>query len=304
MAPWLDLSEEVRAALEAGKPVVALESTVIAHGLPWPNNFETALAMEAKVRSSGALPATIGLVAGRAVVGLTAESIEQFAKGEEVSKASSRDIAGLMAKGESGATTVAATLVLAHAAGIKIMATGGIGGVHRNFNQTGDESTDLSVLGRVPVTVVASGAKCILDLPLTLERLETYGVAVAGYQTDEFPAFYFRDSGLKLDREVVDLAAAARLEHWTSMTRLGGLLLANPIPDEAALPREDIEELVHRAEREANSNGIEGKALTPFLLGRLAEYTQGQSLVANRVLLTANAALAGQIASRLPSYTD
>ncbi len=299
----LAISAEVRAALSERRAVVALESTIITHGMPYPANVETALALEAIVRAEGATPATIALLDGRIRVGLDAAELDRLAS-TPAAKASRRDLAPLLAAKASGGTTVAATMIVADRAGIPIFATGGIGGVHRGAETTFDVSADLIELGRTPVAVVCAGAKSILDIPKTLEVLETQGVPVLGYRTEKFPAFFARDSGRKLDRRMEtprELAVIVAMQR-----RLGfstGILIANPIAETDALPAADMEETIAAACRDADAAGISGKELTPFLLARIEQLTGGASLRANVALIRSNAALAAKIAvelSRLP----
>jgi pseudouridine-5'-phosphate glycosidase len=301
MSRRLEVRPEVATALAAGSAVVALESTVVAHGLPPPDNLETALAMEARVRAAGATPATVGLIEGRLVVGLSPEELARFAAAETpVAKVSRRDLAPVLAAGGLGATTVAATLVAARLAGIRVFATGGIGGVHPGGENSLDVSADLQALARNPVAVVAAGAKSILDLPRTLELLETLGVPVVGYGCRNLPAFYCRDSGLELAAEVAGPAEAAALlaAHW-DLGLEGGVLIAAPIPAADALPETEVAAWIARAEAEAAAEGIAGKALTPFLLSRLHALSDGRTLAANRALLLNNAAIAAEIAVAL-----
>ena len=293
---WLTVSDEVRAALQAGRAVVALESTLISHGLPWPTNLETAYATEQAVRDAGAVPATVAVWNGIPTVGLTAGQIEELARATDVLKASRRDLATAVAQRRRAATTVAATMYLAHRAGIRVFATGGIGGVHRDTGQPFDISADLVELSRTPVLVVCAGAKSILDLPRTLEVLETLGVPVIGYQTDRFPAFYVRDSGLPVSARVDSPADAAHVLATHERMGGGGIVLAQPLAEKLALPVDEVEAAVRQAEREAASAGIRGGALTPYLLSRLAVLTGGRSLTANQALIVANARLAGQVA--------
>lgn len=298
MKSCLEIAPEIAAALQAKRPVVALESTVIAQGLPWPDNLETARAMEAAVREAGALPATIGLLEGRPVIGLDEAGLEHFARnGAAIAKLGSRDLGPAMAGGRDGATTVSATARLAALAGIRVFATGGIGGAHRDCHLTFDISADLMELARSAVAVVASGAKSILDLPRTLELLESLSVPVVGLGCSEFPAFYTRNSGLYLDHRIETSAEAATLlqAHW----QLGGngLLLAHPVPEEAALPSAKLDAWIEQALQDAAHEGISGKAVTPFLLSRLHEISEGATLAANRALLLANARQAGETAS-------
>lgn len=296
--PYLDIHPEVRTALEDGRPVVALESTLIAHGMPYPQNVETALKLEETIRDEGAVPATIAILAGRLKAGLGLEEIERFGrKGKEIRKISRRDLPIVAGLGLNGATTVASTMIIAAMAGIRIFGTGGIGGVHRGAAQTMDVSADLQELARTPVAVVTAGAKAILDLPLTLEYLETNGVPVIGFRTDEFPAFYTRNSGLPVDHraETPEEIASILRAKWR-MGMEGGAVIANPIPEQYAIAREEIEPVINRAVEEADKQQIKGKALTPFLLARLETLTVGRSLIANIELALNNARLAARIA--------
>ncbi len=297
--PHLDIHPDVAAALSAGRPVVALESTIISHGMPWPQNAETALAVQAEVRAHGAVPATTAVVDGRLVAGLNDAQIERVARaGTATPKASRRDLPLLIAQGRSGTTTVAATMIIAAAAGIRVFATGGIGGVHRGAERTMDVSADLLELARTPVAVVCAGAKSILDLPLTLEVLETHGVPVLGYRTDALPAFFCRDSGLKLDARLDSPEAIARVMRAQWAAGLGGgLLVCNPIPEAHALPRALVDAAITTALAEAAQQGIAGKAVTPFLLARVNALTGGDSLAANIALVLNNARLAAQVAA-------
>ena len=296
------LAPEVAAARAAGRPIVALESTIIAHGLPWPENLAIARELEAVVRERGAVPATIAVVDGRPRIGLAGEVLERLARdGDRFAKAGAADLAVHAARGSSAATTVGATAVLAARAGIRVFATGGIGGVHRG--DTGDVSHDLVALSRTPIAVVSAGAKAILDLPRTVELLETLGVLVIGYRTGEFPAFYTPVSGIALDHRVDtagELAAIARAR-WSEpdATGRGGILVCNPIPDAAALDATSIDIAIATALAEATAAGIAGKRLTPFLLARLADATGGASIRANRALALHNAAVAGELAVAL-----
>jgi pseudouridylate synthase len=310
----LSIREDVAAALAAGESVVALESTVIAHGLPRPQNLETAHKMEADVRDSGAIPATIGLLDRKLVVGLSAEQISHLSAAPEVAKVSRSDLAAVLASRKPGATTVAATAFIAHLAGISLFATGGIGGVHRGAENTFDVSADLTELGRTPVAVVCAGAKAILDLPRTLEVLETLGVPVVGYRTSEFPAFYSRESGLQLLHQVNSPEEAAELLsiQWGSpktrdkaVQRAGttGVIFANPAPERTALPRAEVEGMIKTAMRSAEASGIHGKSVTPYLLQELARLSGGKTLAANIDLLVANATLAGRIAVAYAALT-
>lgn len=300
MPSSIHIRPDIEAALSEDQPVVALESTVITHGLAYPENLETALAMEAAVREAGAIPATIGIVGGRVTVGLTEEDIEMLARQpvDSVRKCSRRDFAIAMANGEHAGTTVAGTMIVAHKVGIRIFATGGIGGVHRG--NAHDVSADLEELGRTPVAVVCSGAKSILDLPLTVEYLETKGVPVIGLGTDTFPAFYYSDSGLPVDHRAEDAAEVARIVRASLGFGLeGGLLVTVPVPPEAEMPREACEAAIEQAVKEADEKGIRGKDITPYLLARVGELTEGKSRDANLALLKNNAAKAGRLAVAL-----
>ena len=296
---YLDIHPEVAEALAAGKPVVALESTIISHGMPYPQNVETALNVERIIREHGAVPATIAIIGGRLKAGLSAEEIEYFGKkGQAIHKASRRDLAVLCARGEAGATTVTTTMIIAHMAGIRFFATGGIGGVHRGAETTMDISADLEELGQTPVMVVCAGAKSILDLGLTLEYLETKGVPVLGYGTEELPAFYTRKSGYRVDYRVdtpEELAAAFKAQNDLGMK--GGMLVTNPIPEEYAMPLETINAAIDQAIAECNEKGIHGKDTTPVLLARVAELTGGDSLASNIRLVYNNAKVAALTAS-------
>ncbi|MBL8360105.1 MAG: pseudouridine-5'-phosphate glycosidase [Rubrivivax sp.] len=295
-----DLHPDVAAALAAGRPVVALESTIIAHGMPWPQNLETARRVEQAVRHAGALPATIAVLGGRPTVGLTDVQLEALARsGAAVAKLSRRDLGVAAATRRDGATTVAATMKLAAMAGIRVFATGGIGGVHRGAETSFDVSADLLELARTPVAVVCAGAKAILDLPLTLEVLETHGVPVLGHRCDELPAFYSRDSGCPLPHRCESAAeiAAVLRAHWA--LGLAGVVVANPIPVEHALPRDRVDGAIAQALAEAEAQGVRGPASTPFLLARVAELTGGDSLGANIALVLDNARLAAAIAKAL-----
>jgi len=296
----LSMAAEVGAALQRGDPVVALESTLITHGLPYPANRETALAMESAIREAGAVPATIALIEGRIRVGLTLEEIDRLASlpPHSVRKCSRRDFPIVVARGENGATTVAGTMIVACRAGIRVLSTGGIGGVHRG--QPFDISADLIELGRTPVAVVCSGPKSILDLPLTLEVLETQGVPIVGFQTATLPAFYSRDSGLPIDVRVESPEEAAKIVHAAG--RLGaehGILVVVPVPEADQLPFDQTEATIRTAIGEAAAQGIHGKALTPFLLRRISELSRGTSQRANVSLLVNNARNGGQLAAAL-----
>lgn len=295
---YLDVNPEVAQAAKEGKPVVALESTIISHGMPYPQNVETALNVEKIIRENGAVPATIAIIGGRLKAGLTPEEIEYFGKkGTAIHKASRRDLAVLCAEGEDGATTVTTTMMIAHMAGIKIFATGGIGGVHRGAETTMDISADLEELAHTPVMVVCAGAKSILDLGLTLEYLETKGVPVLGYQTEELPAFYTRQSGFGVDYRVESPEQLAKIfKTHNDLALNGGILVTNPIPEEYAMPKDVIDAAIDKAIAESKEQGIHGKATTPFLLARVAELTGGDSLASNIRLVYNNAALAARTA--------
>jgi len=296
----LDMSAEASGALAKKRPIVALESTIITHGMPYPKNLETALMLEDAVRAGGATPATIAVIEGRFRVGLERETLGSLAKlSGGVVKASRRDLAAVAARHGSAGTTVAATMYIAELAGIEIFATGGIGGVHRGAEETFDISADLVELGRTKVAVVCAGAKSILDIDKTLEYLESQGVAVCGYRCDEFPAFYARSSGVKLDHRfdgVQDLARMIRLQRQIGP---GGVLIANPIPEDNALDAAGIEKRIVEAVAEAKAKGISKKEVTPYLLGRIVELTEGRSLQANMALVKNNATLAAQVAVEL-----
>ena len=298
---YLDVHPDVAAALAEGRPVVALESTIISHGMPYPQNVETALAVEELIRANGATPATIAIVGGRLKAGLTHEEIEHLGKaGAQVAKASRRDLAVLVAQGRDGATTVTTTMMIAHMAGIRVFATGGIGGVHRGAERTMDISADLEELAQTPVLVVCAGAKSILDLGLTLEYLETHGVPVIGYGTDELPAFYTRRSGFSVDYRMdtpEEIAAAFRTS--LDLGLRGGMLVTDPIPEEWSMDADVIDRAIAEAVSEAEAQGIHGKAITPFLLARIKDLTGGDSLAANIQLVFNNARLAAQIAAAL-----
>ena len=298
---YLDVSPEVAEAVAAGKPVVALESTIISHGMPYPQNVETALKVEAIIRENGAVPATIAILGGRLKAGLTPEEIEYLGKkGTAVHKASRRDLAVLCARGEDGATTVTTTMIIAHMAGIQIFATGGIGGVHRGAETTMDISADLEELAQTPVMVVCAGAKSILDLGLTLEYLETHGVPVIGYGTEELPAFYTRKSGFGVDYRIdspAELAAAFKAS--LDMGLKGGMLVTNPIPEAYSMDPAVINKAIDEAVAEAKAQGIHGKETTPFLLARIKDITGGDSLDSNIQLVFNNARLAARTAAEL-----
>lgn len=296
--PHLTIRDDVLAALEAGKAVVALESTVISHGLPRPTNLDVARQCEAAIRAAGVVPATVGIIGGQIVVGLEDDQLELLATHENVRKVSRRDFGIALAGKEHGATTVAGTMIAAHMAGIHLFATGGIGGIHRG--DAGDVSADLPELARTPVAVVCAGVKSILDLPRTLEYLETLGVPVIGWQTEEFPAFYARSSGLPVD-VCVNTAqdAAAVLRGKWGLGLEGGALIAVPPPDDLALDLDEMEEAVEEALQAADEAGVTGKDVTPFLLSRVSEITGGDSLEANIALLVQNARVAAEIAQAM-----
>ena len=301
MKDYLELSPAVKAALMAGEPVVALESTIISHGMPYPQNVETALRVEAAVREAGATPATIAVIGGKLKAGLTAAEIEYLGKkGPAVTKASRRDLAVLASRGADGACTVATTMIIAHLAGIKVFATGGIGGVHRGAETTMDISADLEELARTPVLVVCAGAKAILDLGLTLEYLETKGVPVIGYGTEELPAFYTRTSDFKVDYRLdtpEEIAAAFNAQQAIGLG--GGMLVTNPIPEAYSMDPGRINAAIDQAVADAKALGIHGKETTPYLLARVKDLTGGDSLDANIQLVLNNARLAARTARAL-----
>lgn len=300
----IKIAKRVSRAIENHKPVVALESTVLAHGLPHPLNIETARECQSAIRSERAMPAIIGVIEGRAKVGLNESELEIFATGrtagESIEKVGLNNLAAVMAKNRWGATTVAGTMKIARLAGLKVFSTGGIGGVHRGAETTFDISSDLTALAGVPMICVCAGAKAILDLPKTMERLETLGVPVVGYRTDELPAFYSRRSGLRVDvtADTAEEAAMIAMDHW----KMGGksaVLVCAPVPEEFEIPSAEIEQAIEEAINEARAERISGKAVTPFVLSRLEKITRGRTLVANRALLTNNAGVAAQIAASL-----
>ncbi len=301
MNRYLDISPEVREALAKGGPVVALESTIISHGMPYPQNVETALRMEKTIRDAGAVPATVAVIGGRLKAGLSPEEIEHLGRsGRAVAKASRRDLPVLVARKQDGATTVTTTMIIAAMAGIKVFATGGIGGVHRGAQTTMDISADLEELAQTPVMVICAGAKSILDLGLTLEYLETKGVPVIGYGTDELPAFYTRRSGFKVDYRLdtpEELAAAFRAK--LDMGLRGGMLVTNPIPEEFSMDPDRINAAIDQAIAECSEKGIRGKDTTPFLLARVKDITGGDSLASNIQLVLNNARLAAATAKCL-----
>ena len=298
---YLDIAPEVQKALDEGRPVVALESTIISHGMPYPQNVETALNVEKIIREHGATPATIAVIGGRLKAGLSPEEIDYLGKtGPAVAKASRRDLPALVARGADGATTVTTTMIIAHMAGIKIFATGGIGGVHRGAETTMDISADLEELAQTPVMVVCAGAKSILDLGLTLEYLETHGVPVIGYGTDELPAFYTRKSGFGVDYRVdspEELAAMFRAQRELDFK--GGMLVTNPIPEEYSMDKAVIDAAIEEALAQCKAQGIHGKETTPFLLAKVVELTGGDSLESNIQLVLNNARVAAKTAAEL-----
>jgi len=297
----LDIGPEVAAAISAGKAVVALESTIISHGMPFPQNVETALLVEETVRQAGAVPATIAILNGRLKAGLTVEEIQRLGKrGTDVVKCSRRDLPFIVARKQDGATTVAATMIIAAMAGIRVFATGGIGGVHRGFEDTLDVSADLDELAHTNVAVVCAGIKSVLDIGRTLEYLETKGVAVVGFQTDTLPAFYTRESAYPVDYRVESVAeVAAAIAAKREMGLDGGMVIAVPIPEEHALESDEINDVIEEALVEMGRLGITGKETTPFLLGRISEKTGGKSLAANIQLVINNARIAAEIAVEL-----
>ena len=296
---FLDVSGPVTDALAASTPVVALESTLIAHGLPYPLNLETVREMMGAVEREGAVPAIVAVLDGRIRIGLDSAELERVACDDGIVKAGARDIPVLAATRTSGATTVAGTMLCAHLAGIEVFATGGIGGVHRGASSTFDVSADLCELARTPVAVVCSGAKSILDVPATLERLESLGVPVVGLGTDRFPAFHVRDSGLSVPHPVRDASEAARVVAAVLALEHTGLVIANPVPASDAMDRAEVERLVRDAERRARASNIGGKALTPFLLRAIADASDGVTLRTNRALLLDNARAAAEVARHL-----
>lgn len=304
--PYLDLSEEVQTALAEKRPLVALESTIISHGMPYPQNVETAMKVERAVRKNRAIPATIAILDGRIKVGLQSGQLEQLGRGGTViPKVSRRDLPIILAKGSHGATTVASTMIIAEMAGISVFGTGGIGGVHRDAPTSMDISADLQELARTPVAVVCAGAKSILDLGLTLEYLETHGVPVIGYKTSEFPAFFTRKSGLEVDCRLDGPKAIAEVMRTKWELGLGGgMVVANPIPEEASLPKKWIDAVIDQAVSEASGRGITGKDITPFLLSRIEQLSKGKSLKANIQLVLSNVALAAKIARAYSSLTE
>jgi len=292
---WLHVHPEVAVALGSGRPVVALESTVITHGLPEPVNLELARRMEGEVRAAGAVPATVAVIDGRVCLGVTTDELERLALSRSLMKISRRDLGAATALRATGGMTVAATMIAAHAGGVRVFATGGIGGVHRG--SSGDVSADLPELARTPIVVVCAGAKAILDLPRTLEWLETAGVPVLGWGTDEFPAFFTRSSGLPVSARVKDAAEAAALirAQW-GMGLRSGVLVCVPCPEDVAVPAEAVERVLRTALQQAEAEGVRGKQVTPFLLSRLADLSGGGTLRANLALLRNNARVAAEIA--------
>lgn len=298
--PFLTYTDEVREALATGKPIVALETTIISHGMPYPQNIEMARKVEAIIRAEGAVPATIGIMDGKVKIGLNEQELEAFATNKHVEKVSRRDFPYLLSSGKIGATTVSATMIGAALAGIKVFATGGIGGVHREGEVTMDVSADLTELANTNVAVVCAGAKSILDIGRTLEYLETHGVPVVGYKTDEFPSFYARESGYGVDFRLDEPAQVADMlrTKW-ALGLNGGALIANPVPAESAMKQEEIEGYIQQALDEAKEQHITGKKVTPFLLARIKELTDGRSLATNIALVYHNAKVAAQLAVAL-----
>jgi pseudouridylate synthase len=297
MNQYITLSEEVSIAKEQGKPIVALESTIISHGMPYPQNVKTAREVEQIIRDNGAVPATIAIVDGKIKIGLSDEELEMFGKSSDVAKASRRDLAYLLATKKLGATTVAATMICAEAAGINIFVTGGIGGAHRGAETTMDISADLEELGQTNVAVICAGAKSILDLGLTMEYLETKGVPVIGYQTDVLPAFYTRNSEFSVNVRADDVETiASTLKVKWDLNLKGGAVIANPIPEEFAMDEKMINDVIESALKEAEEKQISGKNVTPFLLGKVKELTEGKSLDANIALVKNNAVVGAKLA--------
>jgi len=294
---YLEIKAEVKEALAAGKPVVALESTIIAHGMPYPQNIETALEIEEIIRDNGAVPATIGIIDGKIKIGLTKKEVEFLGESDEIVKVSRRDLPVVLAEKKHGATTVAGTMIAADLAGIKIFVTGGVGGVHRGAEKSFDVSADLEELKKTSVAVIAAGAKSILDLGLTLEKLESFGVPVLGYQTEELPAFYSRHSGFNCDYKLESPEHTADIlkAKW-ELGLEGGVLIANPVPEADEIEYSVINEKIEQALAEAEEQGISGKKLTPFLLDRIKEITDGQSLETNIALVRNNAVVGAKIA--------
>jgi pseudouridine-5'-phosphate glycosidase len=303
MHPYLDIHPEVAQAKAEGRAVVALESTIISHGMPYPQNVATAREVEAIIRSEGAVPATIGIIKGRVKIGLTDEELESFGQNRSVEKVSRRDFPLLIAQKMDGATTVAGTMIAAQWAGIQVFVTGGLGGVHRGVSESWDISADLTELAQTDVAVVCAGVKSILDIPKTLEVLETAGVPVIGYKTDEFPAFFTRSSGCPVLQRVDELSRlAAIIKTKYEMGLKGGVVVANPIPVEHEIPAIEITQTIEDALRDAQTQGIQGKAVTPFLLKNIVERTQGRSLKSNIALVKNNARVGAQLAVNLTQF--
>ena len=294
---YLDIQPEIKEALDAGRPVVALESTILSHGMPYPQNLEFGRHVEQVIREEGAVPATLAIVNGRMKIGLNAEELEIMCRAENVAKVSRRDLPIILAQGATGATTVATTMILAQMAGIRFFATGGIGGVHRGAQETMDISADLQELGHTSVAVICAGAKMILDIGLTLEYLETMGVPVLGLDTDDFPSFYCRKSGFGVDynaKTPADVARVARFKWGIGLD--GGILIGNPVPEEYAMDYDEMSAIIDKALASAKADGIRGKATTPYLLAHIVEYTGGRSLATNIQLAYHNARQAARIA--------
>ena len=298
LGKWMDISEEIQNSIKGNGPVVALESTIISHGMPFPQNLETALEVESIIRKEGAIPATIAVVEGRIKIGLSNLELEQFAQGTKTVKVSSRDVPLVLSQKQDGGTTVAATMICARMAGISVFVTGGIGGVHRGSEKTMDISGDLMELARTNVAVVCAGIKSILDIPRTLEYLETQGVPVIGYRTDEFPAFYTTTSGYSVQSRINTAEEIARcMKVKWELGLEGGMVIANPVLREDAMDEEVIEEAITKSLKEASEKGIDGKAVTPFLLERISQLTDGESLKTNIALVCNNALVGAKIAS-------
>lgn len=303
--PLVEITPEVKAALEAGKAVVALESTIISHGMPYPQNIQMAQKVESIVRSAGAVPATIALMDGKIKIGLTAQELEVFASSSGVAKVSMRDLPGIIARKQLGATTVATTMYAAHLAGIKVFVTGGIGGVHRGFEETMDVSADLEELAQTDVVVICAGAKAILDLPRTMEYLETKGVPVIGYKTDVLPAFFTAKSDIPLVERADSPEEIAKIILAKAQLEMrGGMLVVNPIPEEYSLDHEIIDQVIEGAVQAAQEQGVSGKNITPFLLSEITKRTEGKSLEANLHLVYNNALVGGQIAAALEAISS
>lgn len=297
MNQYLSITPEIQAAIDAGKPVVALESTILSHGMPWPENLEFSHKVEEIIRAEGAVPATTAILGGKLKVGLTADELEIMCKADGVGKVSRRDVAVYLATGQTGATTVATTMLIASLAGIRFFATGGIGGVHREGEVTMDISADLQELANTPVCVICAGCKSLLDIPRTLEYLETFGVPVLGYQTEDFPAFYCRKSGCGVDFKAESAAQVASImkTKW-DLGLKGGAIVGNPIPEEYALDYDEMEKVIVKALAAAKAEGVKGKFVTPFLLAHIKDYTGGVSFASNLQLAYNNAKVAAQIA--------